>query len=165
MNRPLFLISKLLILLSIFWASFWASLAIAAKDLPVPRFATIKFNEVNARTGPVADCPIEWVFITKGEPVEIIAEYDQWRKIRDIKGEGGWVHSSTLSGNRSAIIISSNVMPLLMDPENYDRIIAKVSPGLRCALLKCKNEWCQLKCSNYKGWIARKFLWGVYPDE
>jgi SH3-like domain-containing protein len=105
------------------------------------------------------------VFITKGEPVEIIAEYDKWRKIRDIKSEGGWVHASVLSGNRSVVIIGKNVMPLLPSPANYDEIVVKVSPGLRCALLKCKKEWCQLNCNSYKGWIARKYLWGVYPDE
>lgn len=137
----------------------------AAKDLPVPRFVTIKFDEVNARTGPAVDCPIEWVFITKGEPVEIVAEYDSWRKIRDIKSEGGWVHSSVLSGNRSVVITSKNVMPLLSNPADYDNIVVKVSPGLRCTLLKCKKEWCQINCITYKGWIARKYLWGVYPDE
>jgi SH3-like domain-containing protein len=151
--------------LFILFLIFGTSLALAAKELPIPRFVSIKFNEVNARTGPAVDCPIEWVFITKGEPVEVIAEYDQWRKIRDIKGEGGWVHSSALSGNRSVAVIGNNVMPLLGSPENYDKIVVKVSPSLRCSLLKCKNEWCQLKCNNYKGWIARKFLWGVYPDE
>ena len=137
----------------------------AAKNLPVPRFVTIKFDEVNARTGPAIDCPIEWVFIVKGEPVEIIAEYDEWRKIKDIEGEGGWVHSSAISGNRSVVIISKNIMPLLATPANYDAIVIKVSPGLRCSLLKCKEEWCQIKCSSRKGWIAKKFLWGVYPDE
>ncbi len=79
------------------------SVAAVPKNLPVPRFVSIKFNEVNARTGPNKDCPIEWVFIKKGEPVEVVAEYDQWRKIRDIKGEGGWVHSSVISGNRLVI--------------------------------------------------------------
>jgi len=93
---------------------------ISKEKLPIPRFVTIKFDEVNVRTGPVIDCPIEWVFIRKGEPVEIIAEYEQWRKVRDINGEGGWVHAS---------------------------------------------DWCQVVCKTYKGWIVKKLLWGIYPDE
>ena len=137
----------------------------APANLPVPRFVTIKFNEVNARTGPVQDCPIEWVFIKKGEPVEIIAEYDQWRKIRDIKSEGGWVHSTVLSGKRSIVVIAKNTIPLLEAPDKYDRIVAKLTPQIRCDLHKCKKDWCLISCQSYKGWLARKFLWGVYPDE
>jgi SH3-like domain-containing protein len=154
-------------LLLIFLASvscFFSSVADAA-DLPVPRFVTIKFNEVNSRTGPENDCPIEWVFVKKGEPVEIIAEYGQWRKIKDIKDEGGWVHSSVISGNRSVILVSKNVTPLISSPNRYDKVIAKLSPGIRCNLHKCKPDWCLVTCQSYKGWVARKFLWGVYPEE
>ena len=82
---------------------------ISKEKLPIPRFVTIKFDEVNVRTGPVVDCPVEWVFIRKGEPVEIIAEYEQWRKIRDLSEEGGWVHASALSAKRSVILISKNI--------------------------------------------------------
>ncbi len=137
----------------------------ANEKLPIPRFVTIKFDEVNARTGPATDCPVEWVFIRKGEPVEVTAEYEQWRKVRDIEGEGGWIHKSALSPKRSVILISNNIMPLIDAPQKYDQIIAKLKPKIRCNLLKCKQEWCQVVCKSYKGFIARKFLWGIYPDE
>lgn len=135
------------------------------KQLPVPRFVTIKFNEVNARTGPVRDCPIEWVFVKKGEPVEVIAEYDEWRNIRDVHGEGGWVHSSVISGKRSVVVVAKNIIPLLNYPKKYDKILVKLKPQIRCALNYCKSDWCKIQCKSYKGWIAKKFLWGVYPDE
>lgn len=148
---------------------FTACIAFSAfaipKNLPVPRYVTIKFNEVNARTGPTEDCPIEWVFIKKGEPVEVIAEYDQWRKIRDINGEGGWVHSRVISGNRSVVFVAKNTMPLVASPGKYDQIVAKLIPQIRCSLIKCEKDWCKVNCKSHKGWIARKFLWGVYPDE
>lgn len=142
-----------------------SSIAVARDKLPVPRFVSIKFNEVNVRTGPAKDCPIEWVFIKKGEPVEIIAEYEEWRKVRDIKGEGGWAHASVLSGNRFVVIVANNLAPLLSAPEKYDKIIAKLSPDLRCSLKKCKHDWCMVECKNYKGWIPKKHIWGVYPEE
>ncbi len=160
----------------------YASITFSAKKLPVPRFVTTKFDEVNVRTGPDKDCPIEWVFVKKGEPLEIIAEYDQWRKLRDINGEGGWAHSSLLSGNRSVIIISNNIVPLFTSPQDLSSqdnksifevadkseqrpIVAKLSPGLRCSLEKCKGDWCKISCKSYKGWILRKLLWGIYPEE
>ncbi|GAB4166997.1 MAG: SH3 domain-containing protein [Rickettsiaceae bacterium] len=154
------------LVLSFLAVSFYCSLSVAGPtDLPVPRFVTIKFDEVNARTGPESDCPIEWVFIKKGEPVEVIAEYGQWRKIKDISDEGGWVHSSVISGNRSVIVIAKNVVPLLSSPGKHDKVIAKLSPQLRCNLHKCQSDWCQVSCKSYKGWVARKSLWGIYPEE
>ncbi len=135
------------------------------KNLPVPRFVTIKFNEVNARSGPVSDCLIEWVFVKKGEPVEVTAEYDQWRKVRDIKGEGGWVRANAISGKRSVVVVAKKPISLLSAPDKYNQIVAKLSPQIRCDLSKCVQDWCKVSCQSHKGWVARKFLWGVYPDE
>lgn len=156
---------KPLVLLFFSLISSLTAKAAATEKLPIPRFVTIKFDEVNSRTGPAVDCPIEWVFIKKGEPVEIVAEFEQWRKIRDFKGEGGWVHSSALSAKRVVILNSKNIMPLIASPANYDDVVVKLKPEIRCLLIKCKGEWCQINCKSYKGWVARKFLWGVYPDE
>ncbi len=132
------------------------------KKLPIPRFVTIKFNEVNARTGPAIDCPIKWIFIKKQEPVEIIAEYEQWRKVQDIDGEGGWIHLSALSSKRSVILISDKIVPIISKPGKSQNIIAKLEPGIRCDLIKCEDQWCQIACQSYKGWIAKNLLWGVY---
>ena len=134
-------------------------------NLPVPRFVTIKFNEVNARTGPESDCPIEWVYLKKNEPVEVIAEYGKWRKIKDINGDGGWVHASVIAGKRSIIITSKNPAPLLFSPLNHEQIKAYLLPNLRCSLHNCKKDWCLISCKTYKGWVSRKNIWGVYPEE
>ncbi len=137
-----------------------------ATKLSVPRFASIKSNEVNVRAGPAHQCPIEWVFVKKGEPVEIIAEYEQWRQIQDIKGEGGWVHLSLLSKKRYVIIVSKEIISLVKSPATAaDQVIVKLSPHVRCQLKKCQDSWCKVKCKNYEGWLKREYLWGVYKDE
>ncbi|WP_375318866.1 SH3 domain-containing protein [Candidatus Tisiphia endosymbiont of Oplodontha viridula] len=131
------------------------------QKLPIPRFASIKANEVNARVGPTIKAPIEWVFIKKGEPIEIIAEYEQWRQIRDIKGEGGWVHSSVLSGKRSVIVVSPDLVALTRVADDPNKVVAKVSNHVRCLLNKCRKDHCQVRCKNYTGWLPKKLLWGV----
>ncbi|MFY9589280.1 SH3 domain-containing protein [Rickettsia endosymbiont of Halotydeus destructor] len=135
------------------------------KKLPIPRFVSIKSNEVNARSGPKSKSLIEWVFVKKGEPVEIIAEYEQWRQVRDIKGEGGWIHSSVLSGKRSVIIAGDEEVELTKSENPKSRVIAKLIPKIRCALKKCKAQFCQISCKDYVGWISKKAIWGVYEDE
>lgn len=133
--------------------------------LSIPRFASIKSNEVNARSGPSIKSPVEWVFVKKGEPVEITAEYEQWRQIRDIKGEGGWVHLSVLSGKRSIIVIGKEIINLTKTSEEGSNIIAKVSPEVRCKLNKCNANWCKVSCGRLQGWLPKKILWGVYASE
>lgn len=141
----------------------------SGKKLPIPRFVSIKFNEVNAHTGPAKDCPVEWVYVKKGEPVEIVAEYEAWRKIRDNDGQGGWVHANTVSGNRTVIISEKLTVDLLSSPEKYDQVIAKIDGAYRCALKKCQAYWCKVNCAlgenQYTGWVPKKSLWGVYPEE
>jgi SH3-like domain-containing protein len=105
------------------------------------------------------------MFIKKGEPVEIITEYEHWRNIRDIKGEGGWVHLSLLSTKRAVIIINKEAIPLTKSPTTNSKIVALISPNVRCQLNKCKDSWCRVKCKNYEGWVPRNLLWGVYKDE
>ena len=139
--------------------------AIAAKKLPIPRFVSIKSNEVNARKGPGTSYPIEWVYIKKGEPVEVIAEFEQWRKIRDIDGGKGWVHSSVISGRRSVIILDKNPINMHYRASNKSTIIAKIEYGVRCSIKKCDKIWCNLSCQDNTGWIKRQNLWGLYDHE
>lgn len=135
-----------------------------SEKLPVPRFVSIKFNEVNARTGPSMKHPIEWVFVLKGEPVEVIAEYEQWRQIRDINGEGGWVHLSALSNKRSVVITGKDMIMLYKSQQN-NRVVAHLAKDVRCQLNKCKDVWCKITCLKYSGWVEKKYCWGVYEKE
>lgn len=137
----------------------------ASSKLPLPRFAITKSNEVNARSGPGVRYPTEWVFIRKGEPLEITAEFEQWRYVLDIKGEGGWVHSSVISGKRSVVIKGKEIQSLRRSIGQGARVVAKLEPDLRCQFKSCKEDWCKIKCQSYEGWIEKKYIWGVYPNE
>ena len=131
----------------------------------MPRFVTIKYDHANARKCPKEDCPIEWEFIQKGEPVIIKLKSDQWYKIVDIENEGGWIHSRLLSNKRGIIINSKHTIPLFASPGKHHKIIAMVAPKLRCGLKKCSKEWCQVVCRTKTGWVSRKDVWGVLEHE
>lgn len=135
----------------------------AADKQVILRFATTKSNEVNARSGPGTQYPTEWVFIKKGEPLAITGEFEQWRYVRDINGDVGWVHSSVLSGKRSVIVIAKDnkLKFLRKQPSSHSRIIAKLSNEIRCQFKKCEENWCKIKCQDHTGWIERTSLWGV----
>ena len=132
--------------------------------LPVPRFVTLRSGEVNVRTGPGVRYPVEWVFTRKEMPVEITAEFDTWRRIRDWEGSEGWVHQSMLSGKRGVVVMGSQ-RPIRSEPAPEAPTIARAQPGVMGWLSKCKGEWCQVDLKGYKGWLKRGEVWGVYPDE
>ena len=132
-----------------------------AASLKTNEFATLKFTQVNARTGPSKDCPIVWEYLTKGEPVFLEQYFEGWFKIKDVTGEGGWIHRSLLSANRSIVITSTKKQPLYRSDNTSSKIIAYLAPQLRCTLLKDSPGWCKVRCYNYKGWIGKSHIWGV----
>src|ERR1700743_961106 len=76
----------------------------SVSGLPVPRYVSLKSDRVNLREGPSKDHQTSWVFQRAGLPVEITAESDNWRRIRDSEGTEGWVLQSLLSGRRTVLV-------------------------------------------------------------
>jgi SH3-like domain-containing protein len=136
----------------------------AGEDLPLPRFASLRSNEVNLRTGPGTNYPVDWVLTRRAMPVEVLAEFDIWRKIRDWQGTVGWVHQSMLTGNRTALIITSPRL-LRSDPGGGTRAVARLEPGVIAKLLECSGGWCRLEADGYRGWLKRDEFFGVFPNE
>ena len=132
--------------------------------LPVPRFVTLATEEVNVRTGPGTRYPILYIVRKGGLPVEITKEFEVWRKIKDVDGDGGWVHKAMLSGRRG-VVVKGQVQPLLREPYDSARPVARLEPGVIAELKSCKDAWCSLKVATYEGWMKKENLWGVYADE
>lgn len=136
--------------------------------LKLPRFVSLKADRVNVRRGPSSDHAIAWIYHRKSLPVEIIAEFQHWRRVRDSDGEEGWVYQSLLSGRRTAIVapwIKGKTVPMLHDPRTQASVVALVGPGVIGDVETCSGHWCQLNVRGHEGWIRQALLWGVYPGE
>jgi len=140
------------------------STTLFAEKNPLPRFASLKSNEINERVGPGPNYPVAWVYLKAGLPVEIIAEFDNWRKIRDKDGAEGWVHQSMLSSKRHGIIQGTETL-IFSAKDLQSQPLVRLEQGVIVEILKCENDWCQVRIYDFKGWIQRACLWGVYPQE
>src|SRR3984957_5829787 len=136
--------------------------------LPIPRFVSIKTDRVNVRGGPDKDHDVAWIYTRVGWPVEITAEFENWRRIRDSDGTEGWVYHSLLSGKRTAVVqlkTKTDLVPLHAKPNAESVVTAQLQPGVLGSVKSCNGLWCRLVGEGYDGWVEQNRLWGVYPDE
>jgi SH3-like domain-containing protein len=136
--------------------------------LPVPRFVSLKADRVNVRGGPDKDHEVSWVYTRAGLPVEITAEFENWRRIRDSDGSEGWVYHSLLSGKRTAVVrlkVKSDLAPLRAKDDPTSGVVAKLQSGVVATVKHCTGTWCRISGDGFDGWIEQTRLWGVYPNE
>ena len=136
----------------------------AESGLPLPRFVSLGADEVNLRTGPGLRYPVAWVFARKALPVEIVAEFEQWRRVRDFEGAEGWVHKAMLSGKRTVLVIGDS-RTLRARPDPKSRALARAETRVQGALRACRDDWCEVTLQSIRGWMRRAYLWGIYPEE
>ena len=145
--------------------------------LPLPRFASTRSEPINVRVGPGERYDIAWTFVRSGIPVEIIQEFDTWRKIRDMDGDEGWIHQNLLTGTRAGYVtplVGGGEIPLRASQSDDAGVRARLGPGLKVVVTECDGTWCQVsatggeagqRSATYSGFLHQEELWGVYPDE
>ena len=137
---------------------------VGPSGLPLPRFVSLRSDEVNVRTGPGPRYPVEWVFVRRHMPVEIIEEFDTWRQIRDWQETVGWVHQSMLSGRRT-IIVTGEVQTLRREASTESPADARAEAGVVGRLAECEGDWCRVEIGGFEGWLERSAFWGTREDE
>ena len=136
--------------------------------LPLPRFVSLKSDDVNVRRGPGQEYDVAFTFVRSGLPVEITQEFDNWRKIRDSEGSEGWVFHSLLSGKRTALVApwdKTGPFPAYAGADAKAAVVAYLEPKVIADVQECTGAWCEISVKGYEGWIEQERLWGVYPDE
>ena len=123
------------------------------------KFLSLKNNEVNLRQGPSFEYPIKFIYIKKYLPVEVLDEFETWKKIKDFENNSGWIHISQLSKKKSAINVKNNSI-LYKKPTVYSKPIARLELGRLVLIKKCNLKWCKIITGDFNGWIKKKYLWG-----
>lgn len=130
------------------------------------RFVAMRADKVNARSGPNIRYPIEWIYQQQNHPVEIIAEYDQWRKIRDYEGTETWIRKNLLTNTRYALIIENGENNIYEKDSLNSDVIARAENGVVAKIQKCGPSFCRLEFENQiEGWMQRSILYGIKKGE
>jgi SH3-like domain-containing protein len=142
--------------------------AVSTSGLPVPRYVSLKSDHVNVRAGPTKDNDVAWVYTRSGLPVEITAEFENWRRVRDSEGAEGWVYHSLLSGRRTAVVTmktKDELASIYDSPDPKSAVAARLQAGVVAQVKRCAAGWCRVIGNGFDGWIEQQRLWGVYADE
>jgi SH3-like domain-containing protein len=132
--------------------------------LPVPRFVSLKSDKAYLRTGPGDRYPVQWVYVRKGLPVEVVREYGIWRQVRDIGGSIGWMNKQLIGGTRTAVVTGS-IRTMYATPDLQGKAVWRIAPGAIVRVVLCSEAWCRVDRGGKSGYILRAQLWGVSPTE
>lgn len=136
----------------------------AVTGFEIPRFVSLKSNEVNLRVGPSVNYPINLKYIKQNLPIEIIDEFDHWRKVRDHEGNIGWINKGLLKGDRFVLTgVKNNDVKILNRPNGKEVGVIKKNNILK--LEKCLLNWCYISHQDIDGWLIKDGIWGVYEKE
>jgi SH3-like domain-containing protein len=133
-------------------------------NLPLPRYVSLRSNEINVRRGPGLDYRKDWVFRREGLPVKIVEEYGGWRRIVDKDDAGGWVYHAMLTGRRTVLILEDGIV-LRDEPTDAAPANAQAEQGVVAHLESCRPDWCLIEADGYEGWVRKSSVWGVDPGE
>ncbi|MBE6462946.1 MAG: hypothetical protein E7005_04210 [Alphaproteobacteria bacterium] len=156
----------LIALLLVFLTSLDAFATIIELNPDQTRFVAMRADKVNARSGPNIRYPIEWIYQQQNHPVEIIAEYEQWRKIRDFEGTVSWVRKNLLTNSRYALITEPGINNVYAKESLNSEVVAKAEFGVIGKIKRCTLSFCELEFENkIEGWVPKTMLFGVKNTE
>ena len=141
-----------------------AKIVVQGSGLPVPRFVTLKSDEVNMRVGPGREYPKSWVYRREGLPLKVIAEFDVWRKVIDHEQTTGWVHSQLVTLKRNALI-TNRLTKLYSKADDQSPVIAVAEQGVLMELQTCGVKWCRIANDALRAFVHRDDIWGILENE
>jgi len=133
-------------------------------NLPMPRFVSMKAGEGFARRGPSKSHRIDWVYKHRNMPLMVTGEYEHWRRVQDIDGQGGWMHFRLLSGVRT-VMFKADKTPLRRRDYDGAEATAFAEQGVIAKLDECSKDWCKVFIGREKGWVMKSEIWGVTAEE
>ena len=146
---------------TIFAEQYKPKVSINGSGLDIPRMVSLKKVPVYMRTGPGSEYPIKYEYNKTKYPMNIIAEFNNWRKVTTINNIKGWIHTSLLSSFKTGLILETTILKKL--PFDKSRSIAKLVPNLLVEIKECKEIWCKIliiKNKSYTGWVKKRLIWG-----
>ena len=127
----------------------------------MPRYVSLKFDEVNARSGPGDDYRMLWVYRARGLPLQVVAETPDWRRVCDPQGGLAWVKATGVDGRRTVLSLQTAPVALRKTPSQAAAVQAYLAAKSVASLDRCVAGWCRIKAPAASGWLPAPSVWGT----
>ncbi len=145
--------------------AFLLAAALAAAPAPPPHYASLRSDKVYLREGPTYQHRVLFIYNRKDYPVQVLAAYESWRRVRDADGTIGWISQTMLSDVRTVLVTGKDKVELRSSPPLTAPVQAKAEPGVVGKLKACKPLFCKITAGGVTGWIDRSRIWGLDAGE
>jgi SH3-like domain-containing protein len=149
-------LSALLITIALFFS-------IVKADTTTPEFVSLKSSMINMRVGPGKEFPVSWTFIKVDLPMMLIAEFNEWKKVRFIDQTEGWIHKSMVTNRNTALVAVDYTILYRQDSTSHP--IAKIEKNVIVKVIKTHQNWVKVAVGKIKGWVKKHDLWGVNIEQ
>ena len=146
---------------------FALAVLIAAFAVPASaaRYASLCSDKVFLREGPTYQHRVLFTYKRKDYPVQVIATYESWRRVRDVDGTVGWISQMMLSDTRTVLVTGKGHAAIRSQPYATASLRAWADPGVVAKLKACKPQFCEIVADGLRGWIDKSRIWGVDSGE
>ncbi len=98
----------------------------------------------------------------RGMPVEIVARYGAWVKVRDADGELAWTESSGLSARRN-VVVKALSAKLRAAPDDNAAILMTADKGVLLELVDPQaTDWVSVRHQDgFAGFVRANEIWGI----
>ncbi len=120
-------------------------------------YLSVVVKKANVRMSPDDSAEVLWQ-VWKYMPVEIIAYRGDWRKIRDLDGDKGWMHKSML-GEIPTVMVKRQDAKLRKT--RGGKVVWILDRGFAMRVFSIRGRWIEVSdLDEASGWIRVRDVWG-----
>jgi SH3-like domain-containing protein len=118
---------------------------------------SVAVKHANVRAEPNEEAEVLWK-MWKFMPLEIVAYRGDWRRIRDLDGDEGWMHKSSL-GNVPTVMVKKDGAKLRKS--RGGAVLWIMDRGYALRVFSVRGAWIEVSdLSSASGWIRTSDVWG-----
>ncbi|MEE8425019.1 MAG: SH3 domain-containing protein [Elusimicrobiota bacterium] len=143
----------------LFLLAFPACAALAQFDTSI-EYMSVKPDQAEVRENPNEHAAVLWE-MWKYMPVQVVAFRGDWRRIRDLDGDEGWMHKDVLSDIPTVMVRSKAANLRKTRGGKVDWVLER---GFPLRVFGTTGDWVEVSdLLAVGGWIHKTTVWGNIP--
>ncbi len=97
--------------------------------------------------------------LSRYTPLEILGSESDYYKVKDYRGQVGYIHRSLVS-KKASLVVTASRCNVRSGPGTEYPVVFKATRGQGFRALSKQGEWIKITENGSTGWIWQKLTWG-----